>query len=224
MPRTKLNDRTLPTYTRGEEIFNMTSHIVGAALSVIMGTLCIIFSAMHNNIYGIVGSSIYCFSMIFLFTMSSIYHGLKPKRKSKKVLQVMDHCSIYVLIAGTYTPILLSGMMRVSPATAWWLFGIIWAVAILGIVLNSIDLKEFKVFSMICYLVMGWCVIFKVNMLIEAIGINGFLLIMIGGIVYTIGAILYGLGKKKKYVHSIFHLCVDIAAILQFFAIILYVV
>ena len=224
MKRTKLKDRVLPTYTKGEEIFNMTSHIVGGALGVVALVLCIVFAAIHHNPYGVVSSAIYGVTMILLYTMSSIYHGLSPKRKAKKVFQVLDHCSIFLLIAGTYTPFSLCTLREYNTATGWWIFGIIWAIAIVGIVLNSIDLKQFKVFSMICYLVMGWCIIIKINVIIKTLGWTGFSLLFLGGVVYTIGAVLYGVGKKKKYMHSIFHLCIFIASLLQFLCILLYVV
>ncbi|MBQ7381288.1 MAG: hemolysin III family protein, partial [Clostridia bacterium] len=108
MTRTKLKDRKLPDYTRGEEIFNMVSHIVGGALGVVAVTLCVIFAAIRHNVWGVVGGAIYGATLIILYTMSSIYHGLSPKLTAKKVFQVIDHCSIFVLIAGTYTPIALS--------------------------------------------------------------------------------------------------------------------
>ena len=223
MTRTKLKDRVLPKYTKGEEIMNMTSHIVGAAFGIVATILCIIFAANHNSIYGIVSGAIYGFTMVLLYTMSSIYHGLSPKLKGKKVMQVLDHCSIFLLIAGSYTPFALCTLRAYDLATGWIIFGIIWGVAILGIVLNSIDLKRYKVFSMICYLIMGWCIIFKISILPELITWTGFGLLLAGGIVYTVGAILYGLGKKIKYMHSIFHLCILIASVLQFFCILLYV-
>lgn len=224
MHRTKLKDRELPTYTKGEEIFNMVSHIVGGAIGLIGMVLCIIFSAIHQNSYAIVGSIIYGISMIFLYTMSSIYHGLKPTRKAKKVMQILDHCTIYVLIAGTYTPILLSSIMKVDQVAAWTMFAIVWIFAILGIVLNAIDLKQFRVFSMICYIAMGWCIIFRIDLVIKSLGMTGFILILLGGIIYTLGTILYGIGRKVKYMHSMFHLCVVIGTLLQLIAIILYVV
>ena len=223
MTRTKLKDRELPTYTKGEEIFNMTSHIVGGALGIVALVLCVVFSAIHKNVYGIVSGAIYGTMMIILYTMSSIYHGLKPERKAKKVMQILDHCSIFLLIAGSYTPFCLCTLREYNTALGWTIFGIIWGFAILGIVLNSIDLKKYKVFSMICYLVMGWCIIVKVNVLPQLLGMTGFWLLISGGIVYTIGAILYGVGKKHKYIHSVFHLCILIANLLQFLCILLYV-
>ena len=224
MKRIKLDDRKLPTYTKGEEIFNMTSHICGAALGIVALVLCIIFAAIHNNPYGIVASSIFGLTMILLYTMSSIYHGLKPNSKAKKVFQVLDHCSIFLLIAGSYTPFALCTLREINTSTGWWIFGIIWGMAILGIILNAIDLKQFKIFSMICYLTMGWCIIFKINLVIGKLGWEGFTLLLAGGIIYTIGAVLYGVGKKKKYMHSVFHLCIFAGSLLHFLCILLYVV
>lgn len=112
MQRTKLKDRILPVYTKGEEIFNMTSHIVGAVLGIVATVLCIIFAANHANVYGVVSASIYGVTMIILYTMSSIYHGLSPKLNSKKVFQILDHCSIFLLIAGSYTPFALCTIRR----------------------------------------------------------------------------------------------------------------
>ncbi len=223
MKRTKLRDRILPKYTKGEEIFNMTSHIVGGALGIVALVLCVVFAAVHGNGYGVVSGAIYGVTMVILYTMSSIYHGLNPKRKVKKVFQVLDHCSIYLLIAGSYTPFALCTLREYSTALGWTIFGVIWFVAILGIILNSIDIKKFRVFSMICYLVMGWCIVFKINLLPELLGTAGFVLLLLGGLAYTIGAILYGLGKKHKYMHSVFHLFILLGSLLQFFTILLYV-
>jgi len=223
MKRTKLKERALPKYTRGEEIFNMVTHIVGGAFGIIVTTLCIVFASIHKNIYGIISGSIYGFTMILLYTMSSIYHGLKPDTTSKKVFQILDHCTIYLLIAGTYTPFTLCTFREYNPTIGWTIFGIIWALAILGIILNSIDLKKYKVFSMICYIVMGWCVIFRIDIIIKVIGINGFILLLSGGISYTIGTIFFGLERFKKYMHSVFHLLILLGSILHFLCIILYV-
>lgn len=224
MKRVKLNDRILPTYTKGEEIFNMTTHIVGGGMGVVALVLCIIASAIHKNIYGVVSSIIFGISMIMLYTMSSIYHGLNVKLKAKKVFQILDHCSIFILIAGSYTPFALCTLRQYNTALGWSIFGIIWLFATLGIVLNSIDLKRYKIFSMICYLAMGWCIIIRIDILPELLGNIGFLLLVLGGIIYTIGAILYGLGKKYKYIHSVFHIFICIGNLLHFLCILLYVV
>ena len=223
MERIKLKDRILPIYTKGEEIFNMTSHIVGAVLGIVATVLCVVFAAVHGNVYGVVSGAIYGTTMIILYTMSSIYHGLSPKRYSKRVFQVLDHCSIFLLIAGSYTPFALCTIREYDLVSGWVIFSVIWALAILGIVLNSIDIKKFNVFSMICYLLMGWCIILKANLLPQLLGISGFILLVTGGVAYTIGAIVYGLGKRYKYAHSIFHLFILIGSLLQFLCILLYV-
>lgn len=221
MKRTSLKDRVLPSYTRGEEIFNMVSHIVGGALGVAYLVLCVITAAVHNNAFGVVSSAIYGFSVILLFTMSSVYHGLKPGM-AKKVLQVIDHCTIYVMIAGTYTPITLSAMRLISPVRAWTLFGIVWGVTFIAMVFTAIDHNKFKRLSMICYIGLGWCVIAFWKTTYAAIGMGGAVFLALGGVLYTIGAVLYGVGKKHRYVHSLFHLFVDVASLTHFFCIIFY--
>ena len=223
MKRTKLSDRLLPDYTRGEEIFNMVSHIVGGGLGVIALALCVVFSALHRDPWAIVGSSIYGISLIALYTMSSVYHGLHPGT-AKKVLQIIDHCTIYFLIAGTYTPVLFCTLRPVSPVTAWVLFGVVWGCAALAATLTAIDLKKYAVFSMICYIGMGWCIVFAIKLILRVMGLWGFLLLLLGGISYTIGAVLYGLGKTRRYMHSIFHLFVVLGSILQFFSIFFFVI
>ena len=224
MKRTKLKDRVLPIYTKGEEIFNMTSHIVGAVLGIIALVFCVTISAIHRDAYAVVSSSIYGTTMIILYTMSSIYHGLSPKTRGKKVMQVLDHCTIFLLIAGSYTPFALCSFREYNLILGWTIFALIWAMAILGIVLNAIDLKKYKVFSMICYLVMGWAVIFRADLLPKLLGTNALILLVAGGIAYTIGAILYGLGRKHKYMHSVFHLFIVLGSFLHFLCMLLYVV
>ena len=220
--RTKLMDRKLPDYTKGEEIFNMVSHIVGGALGVAALVLCIIFSAIRKNGYGLAGSIVFGVSMILLYTMSSVYHGLR-EGKAKRVLQVLDHCTIYVLIAGTYTPVLLSAMRPIDPVSSWVLLGVMWGLSAIAITLTAIDLRKYRLFSMICYIGMGWAAVFKIGLLIEAVGMAGFVLILAGGISYTIGAVLYGMGKKRRYMHSVFHLFVVWGSALHTLAILLYV-
>ncbi len=223
MKRTKLADRVLPSYTTAEERMNMISHIVGGGFGVIALVLCVVFSAIHNNAWGVVGSAIYGASLILLYTASSIYHGLRPNM-GKKVMQVIDHCTIYFLIGGTYTPILLSSVRKVSPGWAWTLFGIVWGLAAMAAALTAIDLKKYSTISMICYIGMGWSIIIAFKTAIEAISLPGFLWCLAGGIAYTIGAILYGIGKKHRYMHSIFHIFVLLGSILQFVCIFFYVI
>ena len=222
MTRTKLCDRRLPDYTRGEEIFNMVSHIVGAAFGIAALVLCVIMSAYHRDVYGVVASSIYGGSMVLLYTVSSVYHGLRPNM-GKRVMQVIDHCTIYLLIAGTYTPILLTAIRQESPVTSWVLFGVEWGFAALAATLTAIDLKKYSKFSMLCYIGMGWGIVFAAKTAIRAIPFDGLMLLLAGGISYTIGAVLYAIGKKHRYIHSVFHLFVVAGIILQFFCILFYI-
>ena len=126
MKRTKIKDRILPTYTKGEEIFNMISHIVGGILGIVTLVFCIIMSVSHHNTFGVVSSSIYGTTMILLYTMSSVYHGLPPQKSTgKKVLQVLDHCTIFLLIAGSYTPIALCAFREYNVVIGWTMFGVV---------------------------------------------------------------------------------------------------
>ena len=223
MKRTKLSDRKLPDYSHGEELMNMITHIVGGGLGIIVLLTCVVRAALNQNYYGIVSSTIYGTTFITMFTISSVYHGLKPGM-SKKVMQVIDHCTIYFLICGTYTPVVLSAIRPLHPALGWSLFGFEWLLAVVACTLTAIDLKKYNVFSMICYIGMGWAILPFAGTAIETMGFGGFLLLLLGGISYTIGSILYGLGRSKKWMHSVFHLFVNLGALLQFFCILFYAV
>ena len=223
MKRTKLSDRQLPDYSRGEEIMNMVTHIVGGAIGIAALTLCVIRAALHGNAWGVVTSAIYGTAMVAMFTISSVYHGLKPTL-GKKVMQVLDHCTIYFLIAGTYTVILLSAIRPENPVLAWVLFGFEWGMVALATTLTAIDLKKYRVFSMICYIGMGWAIIPFAKVVLEVLTPSGFWLLLLGGIAYTIGAVLYGIGSKKKWMHSVFHIFVDIGSLLHFLCVLLYAV
>ncbi len=223
MTRTKLRDRILPDYTRGEEIFNMVSHIVGGAFGIVALALCVIASALKGDVWAVVSSAIYGGSMIILYTMSSVYHGLIHDT-AKKVMQVLDHCTIYFLIGGTYTPIVLCSIRRVSAPWAWTIFGIVWGLAAIGIVFAAIDHKKYAKFSMVCYIGMGWCILIAAKVTLEAVPVRGLMWLLFGGIAYTIGAIIYGVGKKHRYFHSVFHIFCLIGSIMQFVCIFFYVI
>ena len=223
MKRTKLSDRVLPNYSRGEELMNTITHIVGGALGVAALTLCVVFAALRQNVYGVVGSAIYGASLIALYTVSSVYHGLKPGM-GKKVMQIVDHCTIYFLIAGTYTVIVLSAIRPRYPVLGWGLFAFEWAMAALATTLTAIDLKKYNVISMICYIGLGWAIIPFARQALEVLTLPGFLFLLLGGIAYTIGAVLYGIGSRKKWMHSVFHIFVVLGSVLQFFAVLLYAV
>ena len=195
MKRTKLRDRILPKYTKGEEIFNMVSHIAGGALAIAALVLCVVFAVIHTDAWGVVGAAIYGSTMVVLYAMSSIYHGLKPEMP-KKVFQVIDHCTIYFLIAGTYTPVTLTALRPQYPVQAFVIFGIVWACCFIAATLTAIDLKKYQILSMICYLAMGWCIIFFIKPTVQCLGTGGTVFLFTGGVAYTIGCM--ELVKRKN--------------------------
>lgn len=213
--RTRLKDRVLPSYCKGEEIMNMVTHIVGGAFGIAVLILCLLRA---QGAAAVVGSAVYGGSMIALYAVSSIYHGLTHET-AKKVMQVIDHCTIYMLIAGTYTPILLAGFRPMYPGICWGLLAAEWGLAILATVLTAIDLKKYTVFSMICYILLGWGIIFFLPQTLAVIGSKGFGYLLAGGIAYTVGAVLYGIGSKRRWLHSVFHIFVVLGSFLQFLAI-----
>lgn len=205
----------LPKYKLGEELMSAISHGVGVLLSIVVLVLCIVKS---DSGLGLMSALFYGISSIILYLMSCLYHSLAPNN-AKRVFRIMDHCSIYLLIAGTYTPFCLC----VLPLNVgWWVFGFVWGCAVIGILLNAIDMKKFKKFSMFLYLLMGWCIIFTIKPLWENMNHFGILLLFLGGILYTVGAVLYGIGKKIRYMHSVFHFFCMLASTCFFFAVYFY--
>ena len=219
MKRTKLSERKLPDYTNGEEIMNMVTHIVGGGVAIAALLGCLLRS---QGVYEITGSLIYGGSMLCLYAMSSIYHGLVPGM-GKKVLQVLDHCTIYFLIAGTYTPIVLCALRPVYPTLAWGMLAAQWILTAIAVTLTAIDLKKYNVFSMICYIGMGWMILPFMDQARQALTDPGFYWLLAGGIAYTFGAILYGIGSKKPWFHSVFHIFVVLGSALQLVCILFYV-
>ena len=222
MKRIKLCNRKLPSYTKGEEIMNMVTHIAGGGLGILALLAGIFFSVLRADVYRTVSAIIYGAGMICLYAMSSIYHGLRPGM-GKKVLQVLDHCTIYFLIAGTYTPITLVALRPAYPALAWGLTAFQWGLTALAVTLTAIDLKKYNVFSMICYIFMGWAILPFMDKARQVLGETGFLFLLWGGIAYTIGAVLYGIGSKKKWFHSVFHIFVVLGSALQMICVLFYV-
>ena len=210
-----------PKYNLSEELINSISHGVGAALSVAGLVLTIVFAAKHNNVLGIVSSCIYGVSMIVMYTISCLYHALSPRLRAKKIFRILDHCDIYVYIAGCYTPFCLS---LIGGTFGWILFAIVWLCATVGVLLNAIDLEKYKKPSLALYLIMGWMILISTKSLLEAIEPAGLYLLLSGGVIYTIGAVLYAIGSKKRYYHCVFHFFVLGGAILHFFLIYFYVV
>lgn len=208
--REKLN---LPIYSTFEEILSAISHGIGALLSIAAIVLLIISSSF--KVKTIVCVTIYSATLFLLYIVSTLYHSLGIN-KAKKVFRVLDHCSIFILISGTYTPICL---LMLDGAVGWLLFSIVWSAAIVGIVFNAIDLKKFSKLSMVCYIAMGWVIIFAIKPLIGVITQRQLLFLFLGGIFYTVGAIIYGIGKKIKYMHSVWHVFVLAGSIFHFFMI-----
>ena len=220
--RIKLRDRLLPSYTKGEEVFNMVTHIVGGAVGIAALVLGVIIAALHGSVSGVLCSIVFGTSMITLYTMSSVYHGLRPNM-AKKVFQIIDHCTINFLIAGTYTPILICCMAKKYPVASWVTFGVIWILVAISTTLTAIDLQKYKVFSMICYIGTGWAILPTIHLAFECLTFWGFSLVLGGGLFYTFGVLFYALGKKKKYFHSIFHIFVLFGSILHTLCILFYV-
>ena len=223
MTRTPLKERSLPGYTRKEEIANMTTHIVGAGVGVIVFALSIWIAFVHQNVWSLVSGAVYGLSLILLYTVSSVYHGLIPSL-GKKVMQVIDHCTIYTLIAGTYTPVLLCALRPSYPRLAWTLLAAEWGTAAVATVFSAIDHKKFHAVEMTAYLVMGWLCVAAYRPVVECLSREGFAWLLAGGVAYTIGAALYGLGSKKNPIfHTVFHVFVDIGSILHAVCVLCYV-
>lgn len=216
---TKPHRIAIPRYTLGEELINSISHGVGAGLGITALVLCIVKSCSPLDGYKLASSIVFGLTTTLLYLMSCLYHALKVNR-AKRVFRVIDHCTIFLLIAGTYTPYTLNTLRGV---TGWVLFGIVWGVGVLGIVLNAVSLKKFAKLSVACYIALGWVVIFASKELIASLDRGGLWLLLAGGIAYTVGAVLYGIGAKKRYFHSVFHFFCLIGTALHFFSIYFYV-
>ncbi len=222
MARTKLSERELPNYTRKEEKLHSISHAAGALFGVLVLIMCVC-RAMPKGALSVTGAAIYGVSMILLYTVSSVYHGLRPSN-AKRLMRILDHCTINLLIAGTYTPIILSSILPVSPMWAWIIFGLEWGFGAIATTLTAIDMKKYGKFAMACYIGMGWAILLAAKTAIEAIALPGLLFLLFGGIAYTLGACLYGIGKKHRYFHFVFHIFAVIGSVLQFVCVYFYVI
>ncbi len=218
MKRTKLKDRTLPGYTREEEIFSMVTHIVGGAFGIIALILCCIFALIHRNWWGLLSGFFYGAMMIFLYTMSSVYHGLH-EGTGKKVLQVLDHCTIYALILGTYAPIISAWLRKVNFKMFIIVVLLLICATAVGVTFTAIDFKKYKYISYSGYFVIGWLAIFGLPSMYRFFGLEFIIWLVAGGLAYTLGMIFFRLGMEKKFMHSIFHIFILAGSILQFIAI-----
>lgn len=211
---------SLPSYTLGEEMINSLSHAIGTGLSIAGLILLLIKSISTGDPWKIVTSILFGTSLILLYFMSTLYHAL-PATIIKRIFRVFDHCTIYVLIAGTYTPFTLVSLRN---SVGWIVMIVIWLAAIIGIVLNALDVERFAKASMVCYLAMGWCIVLTFRPLMSAVATTGILLLILGGVAYTIGAILYGIGSKHRYMHSVWHFFVLAGSVLHYLTIYFYVI
>lgn len=203
-------------YTLGEEIFNSVSHGVGAILSVAGTVVLIVTSVLYGNAWAVVSSCIYGASLIILYTMSTLYHSF-TNEKVKGFFRIMDHNTIFLLIAGTYTPITLYFL---GDATGWILFSVVWAATIFGITINSINLEKARIPSIFCYVAMGWVIIFAIKPLVAVLPFISALFLIIGGVFYTLGIVFYAI-KKVKYFHSIWHLFTIAGSVFHYFSILI---
>ena len=218
MAKKKEIQEVKPKYTLGEEIVNAITHGVGAALAI-AGLVLLIIKA--DSAMGVVTGIIYASIMIVLYVISCIYHSLSFRIKGKKVLRILDHCNIQLMVAGTYTPICLS---MLGGTLGWVMFGIVWAVTIVAVVFNCLNVEKYKVVSIVCNLLLGWAALFIIKPLIAACPSTGISLLIWGGVVYSIGAILYGIGHKVRYMHSVFHFFVIGGSLLHYLMIFFYAV
>lgn len=218
MKRTKLSDRVLPNYSLYEELFNAISHGCGVVLGIAVFILCMQKSVLSASCSAVIGSVIYGLSMIILYLISTLYHAFKPST-GKQVFRIIDHCTIYLLIAGTYTPITLCCFFPDVPTVGWAILILQWGISAIAITLNAIDLKRYRVFSYTSYIVLGWAILFFAPLAWKYIDNTGLLYIFLGGVSYTVGAILFAIGSKKAWFHSAFHVFVVIGSFLQFIGI-----
>ena len=222
MRRLAIKDIELPYYTRGEERLNTITHGIGAALAAGVFVYGLIVADRGQKSFAVLSCCIYGLSMILLYIVSTAYHGL-PAGGAKKYLRVIDHCTIYLLIAGSYTPVLLTAIRPEHPILAWIVFAAEWGLGLFAAFLTALDMKKYSRLSMICYIVMGWFVIIALKPTIAAVSWHGFAWLLAGGICYTVGAYLYKTGKTKRYYHAVFHVFVVLASMLQAVCILKYV-
>lgn len=210
---------SIPSYTLSEELINSISHGIAAAFSI-WGLVMLIIKASNEGAMAVTTVTLFGTTMILLYTISCIYHALSPRITGKKVLRVIDHCNVFLLVFGTIIPMALVGMKGVC---GWIYFGIVGFITLLGIIFSAIDVDKNEKIEVVCHLVNGWSAVLFIKPLIAGVGVAGLIFIILGGVMYSIGALLYGLGSKKKYMHSVFHFFCIAGSIFHYLAIYLYV-
>jgi hemolysin III len=200
------------------ERFNSISHLVGAALALAGVLLLVEFASRQGDTWKIVSFSIYGASLFLLYTVSTLYHSLRGR--AKQIFRKLDHVAIYLLIAGSYTPLTL---VTLRGAWGWALFGIIWGLAIIGIIVDCLHKKGSRAIQMVIYLLMGWLILVAMYPLVQAMPNGGLLLLVLGGVFYTSGIVFYAIDERMKHAHGIWHLFVLAGSISHFLAMLLYV-
>lgn len=206
-------------YTGGEEIFSAVTHGVGAVLSIAALVLMVVFSALQGDAWKLASSIVFGISLLLLFLASTLYHAVRHPL-AKQVLRILDHTSIFLLIAGTYTPFTL---VTLRGSVGYALFFVVWIAALVGVVLNALSIERFKVFSMVCYLAMGWVIVFAFSPLVQSLARPGIVLLVAGGLCYTLGLLFYRL-KGVRYMHGVWHLFVLAGAVCHFLCVFLYII
>lgn len=206
-------------YSKGEEIANAITHGIGALLAIAALVLLIVFAAKYGDAWYVVSYTIYGVCLVLLYLFSTLYHSIYAKR-AKKVFRIFDHASIYILIAGTYTPFALTVLRKHG---GWIIFGVVWGATVIGIITKVFCCGKFEKMSTLLYVIMGWMIVFYIKTLIAAIPLNGVILLVAGGIIYTLGALLF-LFDKIPYNHAIWHLFVMGGSACHFFCILLYLI
>lgn len=200
------------------EAFNSISHSIGAAAALIGSAILLVFASIDGDTRRIVSFSIYGVTLFLLYLFSTLYHG--SRGRARRIFKMLDHQAIYFLIAGTYTPFTLTAL---GGATGWWLFGAIWVLALIGIIIDTVWHNASRLIPIVIYLLMGWLGIIAINPLIEKLSAVGFHWLLAGGIFYTTGVVFYVLGKKKPWAHNVWHVFVLAGSICHYVAILLYV-
>ena len=212
----------LVDYSRKEDWVNSITHIIGAVFALVVTVLCVARGITLNRVDYVVLSLIYGITMLSVFVCSSVYHGLRPNN-AKKVMRVVDHAMINFMIVGTITPYMVLAVAPINPIMGWTLLIACWVAAITAVVITFTLFNKTKVIQMVLYMVIGWSSFMTVFVLWKHFSKDAIFLMVTGGIAYTIGAILYGIGRKKKYIHAVFHIFIILGAFLHFLGLYLYV-
>jgi hemolysin III len=201
------------------ERFNSISHLIGAVLALAGAVVLVVVASRGGDTRRIVSFSIYGATLFLLYLISTLYHGL-PTGRAKHVFRVLDHQAIYLLIAGSYTPFTL---VTLDGIVGWWLFGAIWGMAVLGLVLDALPRRGARVVPLIIYFVMGWLIVLAINPLLAALPRTGFIWLLTGGLLYTSGIVFFALDRRYPWMHGVWHLFVLAGSISHYVAILVYV-